>query len=52
MFCSVTQRKARRGKGKLFSIYRFEFLHEGDVAYESEQSAMWMKMEESELSPR
>lgn len=45
MFCSITQKRARRGKGRLYSVYRFEFRHEGDVAYESEQSAMWLKIE-------
>ena len=45
MFCSITQKRAMRSKGKLFSIYLFEFVHEGEVAYESQQSAMWMKLD-------
>lgn len=45
MLCSCTQVKVRRGKSRVFSIYRFEFRHEGQIAYESEQAAMWLKTE-------
>lgn len=45
MICSCTQVKVRRGKSRVFSIYKFEFRHEGQIAYESEQAAMWLKAE-------
>lgn len=45
LVCACTQTKVRRGKGRIFSIYKFEFRHEGDLAFESEQAAMWMKVE-------
>lgn len=45
MFCSITQKRAIRQKGKVFSIYRYEFVHEGEIAYESQQSAMWMQVQ-------
>lgn len=43
MICSCTLLKARRGKSRCFTWYKFEFRHEGQIAYESEQSAMWLK---------
>jgi 3-hydroxymyristoyl/3-hydroxydecanoyl-(acyl carrier protein) dehydratase len=45
LVCTCTQTKVRRGKGRIFSIYRFEFRQDGQLAYESEQAAMWMKVE-------
>lgn len=43
MFCACTQIRARRGKRRIFSTYKFEFHHQGELAYESTQSAMWMR---------
>jgi 3-hydroxymyristoyl/3-hydroxydecanoyl-(acyl carrier protein) dehydratase len=48
MICACTQIKVRRGRSRIFSTYRFEFRHEGEVAYESEQSAMWLKTAEGQ----
>jgi 3-hydroxymyristoyl/3-hydroxydecanoyl-(acyl carrier protein) dehydratase len=45
LICSCTQAKVRRGKGRIFSIYRFEFRQDDQLAFESEQMAMWMKVE-------
>jgi hypothetical protein len=45
MICSCTQLKIRRGKDRFFSTYRFAFHHDGELAYESEQSAMWLRPE-------
>ncbi len=39
--CTAT--KARIGQTRHFVRYAFEFFHEGDLCYESEQSAMWLK---------
>ena len=46
MICSCTQTKVRRGKARMFSTYRFEFHHDGDLAFESEQNAMWINVTE------
>jgi hypothetical protein len=43
--CACRQTRIRRGKRRIFSTYRFELTHEGELAYESEQSAMWMRTE-------
>ena len=43
LLCSCAQLKIRRGSERSFSTYRFEFRHEGALAYESEQSAMWIR---------
>lgn len=45
MICTCTQQKVRRGKSRVFSIYKFQFHHDGDLAFESEQAAMWLKVE-------
>lgn len=45
MMCTVTRAKVRRSKSRVFAIYKFEFRHEGDLAFESEQAAMWLKVE-------
>ena len=50
LLCACTQLKIRRGASRRFATYRFLFTHQGDVAYESEQSAMWLKTEET-LAP-
>jgi hypothetical protein len=49
MFCAITQTRARKGKSRMFSTYKFEFRHQGDVAYESEQSAMWLNVHDRPL---
>jgi len=51
MICSCTQIKVRRGKSRVFSIYKYEFRHEGQLAYESEQAAMWLKVEGENAIP-
>ena len=40
--------RGRRGATKQFVRYAFEFRHEGDVCYEGEQSAVWMKVGEGD----
>jgi hypothetical protein len=45
LLCACRQVKVRRGKDRLFATYAFAFRHEGELAYESEQSAMWLKPE-------
>ncbi|MCU0691645.1 MAG: hypothetical protein MUF54_09610 [Polyangiaceae bacterium] len=44
MMCSCHEVRTRKMGDRIFSTYEFEFLHEGEVAYESKQSAMWMKL--------
>lgn len=39
--------KKRIGKARCFLRYEFEFLHEGQVCYEGDQSAMWLKVDEA-----
>ncbi len=51
MICSCTQVKIRRGKSRIFAIYKFEFRHQGDLAFESEQAAMWLKTEGENAVP-
>lgn len=41
--CACTQLRLRRMKGKLFGTYAFEFHQEGELAYESEQQAIWLR---------
>lgn len=45
LYCACTQTKVRRGKSRVFSIYEYQFHHEGQLAYESVQAAMWLKVE-------
>ncbi len=45
MLCSCTQVRVRRGAKRIFSKYKFEFRHEGAIAFQSEQSAMWILQE-------
>ncbi len=44
LLCACVQKRIRRGPSRRFAIYEFEFTQNGDVVYESEQSAMWMKI--------
>jgi len=39
--------KKRVGKTRCFLRYSFEFKHEGQLCYEGEQSAMWIKVDEA-----
>jgi hypothetical protein len=50
LLCACRQVKVRRGKGRFFSTYAFAFHHEGELAYESEQSAMWLRPEAKEAA--
>lgn len=43
--CTIT--KKRIGKARCFLRYAFEFRHEGQVCYEGDQSAMWLKVDEA-----
>lgn len=44
MECSCTATKVRAGKSRYVVRYEFEFLHEGDVCYEGDQTAVWSKI--------
>lgn len=39
--------KKRIGAARCFLRYEFEFKHEGQLCYEGEQSAMWIKVDEA-----
>lgn len=43
LICECREVKARFMGKRVFVTYDFCFLHEGEVAYESNQSAMWIK---------
>ena len=43
--CRIT--KKRIGKARCFVRYAFEFRHEGQLCYEGDQSAMWIKVDEA-----
>jgi hypothetical protein len=42
--------RARIGQTRHFVRYAFEFRHAGDVCYESEQSAMWIRTDAEEAA--
>ncbi len=42
--CECRAVKSRLGQVRHFIRYRFEFRHEGDVCYQGEQSAIWLKV--------
>jgi len=46
--CTCTAKRSRIGQVRHFMRYAFEFRHEGELCYESEQSAMWMKVAEGD----
>ncbi|MCA9598610.1 MAG: hypothetical protein KC776_35105 [Myxococcales bacterium] len=46
MECELTAPKLRLGKERHFVRYAFAFTHEGERAYEGEQTAVWMKVSE------
>jgi hypothetical protein len=43
--CEAT--RTRAGKQRYFVRYRFEFRHEGQVCYEGDQTAVWMRVDGS-----
>lgn len=43
MLCQCKEVRARFMGERVFVTYEFEYRHEGDIAYESKQSAMWVK---------
>lgn len=43
--------RARLGRERHFVRYAFEMRHEGDICYESEQSAIWMRVAPSPGAP-
>jgi 3-hydroxymyristoyl/3-hydroxydecanoyl-(acyl carrier protein) dehydratase len=49
IIASCKEIRARRGTTRHFVKYAFEFHHEGDVCYQGEQSAMWVKVAENEV---
>jgi 3-hydroxymyristoyl/3-hydroxydecanoyl-(acyl carrier protein) dehydratase len=46
LFCACTQLRVRRGRSRMFAKYKFEFVHLGEIVFESEQSAMWIKADD------
>jgi len=47
LLCSCRELRARFMGERIFVTYEFAYRHEGDVAYESKQSAMWIKTDVS-----
>ncbi len=45
LICTCREVKHRKLGDRSYATYRFEFRHDGDIAYESEQSAMWLKVD-------
>jgi hypothetical protein len=43
--------KSRLGKQRHMIRYAFEFRHEGDVCYEGDQTAVWMRVSAGDGSP-
>ncbi len=48
IIASCKETRARRGATRQFVKYAFEFRHEGDICYEGEQSALWIKVSEND----
>lgn len=48
--CTCVATRSRLGKKRHFIRYEFNFHHEGDVCFESEQSAMWNKIADPEAT--
>ena len=42
--CTCTATKVRLGRTRHVIRYSFEFVHEGDVCYQGDQSAVWTKI--------
>jgi hypothetical protein len=51
LICRCQEVRHRRMGDKAYATYRFEFRHDGDLAYESEQSAMWIRTGEQGGGP-
>ena len=45
--CSCTATKIRRGRSRHFVRYDFRFVHQGEVCYAGDQSAVWSRVAES-----
>jgi hypothetical protein len=45
--CECRALRSRLGQQRHFIRYRFEFRHRGDICYEGEQSAVWLKVDGS-----
>lgn len=43
MYCECRELRAQFMGSRLFSTYEYSFTHEGEVSYESKQSAVWIK---------
>ena len=48
--CVGWAKRSRIGQQRHFIRYQFEFKHDGDLCYESEQSAMWLKTDEGAVA--
>lgn len=48
IIASCKEIRARRGTTRQFIKYVFEFRHEGELCYQGEQSALWMKVTEGD----
>lgn len=48
--CVGWAKRARIGQQRHFVRYQFEFKHDGDLCYESEQSAMWLKTDDGAVT--
>ena len=44
MECACRATKTRLGRKRHIVRYEFEFLHEGEVAYQGDQTAVWTKV--------
>ena len=42
--CACTATKVRLGRSRHLVRYQFEFVHEGDVCYRGDQSAVWSRV--------
>lgn len=49
VICTCQAVRTRAGAQRYFVKYRFEFKHEGQLAYESEQTAVWLKSDGTSL---
>jgi len=47
LICSCVETKVRKMGNKIFSTYHFDFRLNGELAYESDQTAMWLKVDAS-----
>jgi hypothetical protein len=42
--CTCVATRMKRGRSRVIARYSFEFLHEGELCYEGDQSAVWSKI--------